>query len=149
MHSSLNAFAVPTNNGWEKVKRDFSQVFASLTSLQTPDYVSLPANILRQKMQNMICSFTIKAETRDRLKSKKNDDKINKSNDLQPKQIMLRHVIISSRAFTIEQLAEKSLRSPLRTVKTEVNVICIYSFTCFFLGHPVCIETHRLEQNLV
>jgi len=65
---------VPTNNGWEKVKRDFSQVFASLTSLQTPDY---------------------------------------------PKQIMLRHVIISSRAFTIEQLAEKSLRSPLRTVKTE------------------------------
>ena len=72
-------------------------------------------------MQNMICSFTIKAETRDRLKSKKNDDKINKSNDLQPKQIMLRHVIISSRAFTIEQLAEKSLRSPLRTVKTEVK----------------------------
>ena len=124
MRSSLNAFAVPTNNGWEKVKRDFSQVFASLTSLQTPDYVSLPANILRQKMQNMICSFSIKAETRDRLKSKKNDDKINKSDDdLQPKQIMLRHVIISSRAFTIEQLAEKSLRSPLRTVKTEVNIV--------------------------
>jgi len=65
---------VPTNNGWEKVKRDFSQVFASLTSLQTPDY---------------------------------------------PKSIMLRHVIVASRAFTIEQLVEKSLRSPLRTVKTE------------------------------
>ena len=125
MRSSLTAFAVPTNNGWEKVKRDFSQVFASLTSLQTPDYVSLPAKILRQKTQNMICSFTIKVdidETRDRLNSKKNDDKNNKSNDLQPKQIMLRHVIISSRAFTIEQLAEKSLRSPLRTVKTEVNI---------------------------
>ena len=78
----------------------------------------------------MICSFAIKAdiaETCDRLDSKKNDDKINNSNDLQPKQIMLRHVIISSRAFTIEQLAEKSLRSPLRTVKTEVNVICTYS----------------------
>ena len=153
MHSSLNAFAVPTNNGWEKVKRDFSQVFASLTSLQTPDYVSLPAKILRQKTQNMICSFTIKAETRDRLKSKKNDDKINKSNDLQPKQIMLRHVIISSRAFTIEQLAEKSLRSPLRTVKTEVNVTCIYAIYIFcyllFLGHPVYIETHKLVQNLV
>ena len=86
-------------------------------------------------MQNMICSFTIKAETRDRLKSKKNDDKINKPNDLQPKQIMLRHVIISSRAFTIEQLAEKSLRSPLRTVKTEVNVICTYSVTCFLYVH--------------
>ena len=125
MHFSLNAFAVPTNNGWEKVKRDFSQVFASLTSLQTPDYVSLPAKILQQKAQNMICSLTIKAdiaETRDRLNSKKNNDKINYSNDLQPKQIMLRHVIISSRAFTIEQLAEKSLRSPLRTVKTEVNI---------------------------
>jgi len=65
---------VPTNNGWEKVKRDFSQVFASLTSLQTPDY---------------------------------------------PRNIMMRHVIVSSRAFTIEQLVEKSLRSPLRTVKTE------------------------------
>jgi len=65
---------VPTNNGWEKVKRDFSQVFASLTSLQTPDY---------------------------------------------PRSIMMRHVIVSSRAFTIEQLVEKSLRSPLRTVKTE------------------------------
>ena len=49
LHSSLPAFAVPTNNGWEKVKRDFSQVFASLTSLQTPDYVSLPAKILRAK----------------------------------------------------------------------------------------------------
>jgi hypothetical protein len=32
---------------------------------------------------------------------------------------MMRHVIVSSRAFTIEQLVEKSLRSPLRTVKTE------------------------------
>ena len=137
MHSSLPAFAVPTNNGWEKVKRDFSQVFASLTSLQTPDYVSLPAKILRQKAQNMICSFTIKAdiaETRDLLNGKKNGDKINNSNDLQPKQIMLRHVIISSRAFTIEQLAEKSLRSPLRTVKTEVNVICTHSVT--FFGTP-------------
>ena len=35
---------------------------------------------------------------------------------------MLRHVIVASRAFTIEQLVEKSLRSPLRTVKTEVDV---------------------------
>ena len=35
---------------------------------------------------------------------------------------MMRHVIVSSRAFTIEQLVEKSLRSPLRTVKTEVNM---------------------------
>ena len=35
---------------------------------------------------------------------------------------MLRHVIVASRAFTIEQLVEKSLRSPLRTVKTEVDM---------------------------
>lgn len=67
-------FIVPTNNAWEKVKRDFSQVFASLTDINTPDYA---ANIL------------------------------------------LRHVIVEDRAFTIEQLAERSLRSPLRTVKTE------------------------------
>ena len=40
---------------------------------------------------------------------------------LQPRNIMMRHVIVSSRAFTIEQLVEKSLRSPLRTVKTEVS----------------------------
>ena len=97
-HRSL-LLAVPTNNGWEKVKRDFSQVFASLTSLQTPDYVSFPPKSLEAKCQS--------SKTKDIL--------------LQPRNIMMRHVIVSSRAFTIEQLVEKSLRSPLRTVKTEVS----------------------------
>ena len=47
--SPITLVAVPTNNGWEKVKRDFSQVFASLTSLQTPDYVSFPWNSQRAR----------------------------------------------------------------------------------------------------
>ena len=46
---------------------------------------------------------------------------------LQPRNIMMRHVIVSSRAFTIEQLVEKSLRSPLRTVKTEVSNMSIWT----------------------
>ena len=92
--------AVPTNNGWEKVKRDFSQVFASLTSLQTPDYVSFSEN-KSQRARQVNETWNIL---------------------LQPKSIMLRHVIVASRAFTIEQLVEKSLRSPLRTVKTEVDM---------------------------
>ena len=50
---------------------------------------------------------------------------------------MLRHVIVASRAFTIEQLVEKSLRSPLRTVKTEVDMETvngkIYVSMCQFL----------------
>ena len=50
---------------------------------------------------------------------------------------MLRHVIVASRAFTIEQLVEKSLRSPLRTVKTEVDMETVngktYVSMCQFL----------------
>jgi len=67
-------FIVPTNNAWEKVKRDFSTVFLSLTDINNPDY---PTNILR------------------------------------------RHLIISDRDFTIEQLVERSLRSTKKTVNTE------------------------------
>ena len=102
MHASAIpiSVAVPTNNGWEKVKRDFSQVFASLTSLQTPDYVSFSEN-KSQRARQVNETWNIL---------------------LQPKSIMLRHVIVASRAFTIEQLVEKSLRSPLRTVKTEVDM---------------------------
>ena len=33
-------FIVPTNAAWEKVKRDFSAVFRSLTDIANPDYVS-------------------------------------------------------------------------------------------------------------
>ena len=32
-------FIVPTNHAWEKVKRDFSKVFTSLTDINNPDYV--------------------------------------------------------------------------------------------------------------
>ena len=33
-------FIVPTNQAWEKVKRDFSTVFLSLTDIKNLDYVS-------------------------------------------------------------------------------------------------------------
>ena len=33
-------FIVPTNTAWENVRRDFSSVFASLTDINNPDYVS-------------------------------------------------------------------------------------------------------------
>jgi len=67
-------FIVPTNNAWEKVKRDFSTVFLSLTDINNPDY---PTNILR------------------------------------------RHLVVSDRAYTMEQLVERSLRSTKKTIQTE------------------------------
>jgi hypothetical protein len=72
------------------VKRDFSQVFASLTDINRPDYVSAA-------------------------------DGDGDASLLQPSNIVMRHVIIGSRAFTIEQLVEQSRNNPLRTVKTQVN----------------------------
>ena len=38
-HSNIHT--VPTNAAWEKVQRDFSTVFASLTDINQPDFVSV------------------------------------------------------------------------------------------------------------
>jgi len=49
-------FIVPTNNAWEKVKRDFSQVFASLTDINIPEY---PSHILMRHVLLGEEDFTI------------------------------------------------------------------------------------------
>ncbi|XP_023335433.1 fasciclin-1 [Eurytemora carolleeae] len=71
---------VPTNAAWEKVKRDFTQAFRSLTDINTPDFAT---------------------------------------------RILQRHLIISDRDFTIEQLVERSLRNPTTTVPTEGGELTI------------------------
>ena len=35
-------FIVPSNSAWEKVKRDFSTIFASLVDINNPEFVSFP-----------------------------------------------------------------------------------------------------------
>ena len=44
-------FIVPTNGAWEKVRRDFSSVFASLTDLNNPDYVSVSATAANEPLK--------------------------------------------------------------------------------------------------
>ena len=44
-------FIVPTNGAWEKVRRDFSSVFASLTDLNNPDYVSVSARAANEPLK--------------------------------------------------------------------------------------------------
>ena len=34
-------FLVPSNHAWEKAKRDFSTIFASLIDINNPEFVSL------------------------------------------------------------------------------------------------------------
>lgn len=61
-------FLVPTNNAWEKVKRDFSTVFLSLTDINNPEY---PTNILKRHFIISDRDFTIEQLVERSLRSTK------------------------------------------------------------------------------
>jgi len=61
-------FIVPTNQAWEKVKRDFSTVFLSLTDIKNIDY---PTNILRRHFIVYERDFTIEQLVERSLRSTK------------------------------------------------------------------------------
>jgi len=49
-------FLVPSNHAWEKAKRDFSTIFASLIDINNPEF---PTNVLRRHLIIYERDFTI------------------------------------------------------------------------------------------